>query len=360
MDNILICCNDITQEMKHLGKGMFGETLYIPSMDCVIKKGNESTLIYKHTYNVGDAIPNINNLSSDIIKKIKVINELDHFMHIKGYAYFPNISEGGKMFKTYLFEYIEDAKLLSNKFDENNNLRTLEIVEQLIKMMEELKQFNMNMFYHGDIYGCNNIMIDNKNKIKIIDLDDTNIIMEPNQYMKDLIGDLIKIIKCIEIFLYEKMTDSYFDEEKYKDIENNFDFEYIARKNKMICNIFQKLMPNIKPSIINGFVINEDDIIYKDFSKNLPETLPENEEKIKKIYADLSLLENYKEVIKILYDNNSIQLYLINLMSLSNLWEGINVSSKDYSTTIQIAYDTMIEFYKLEFKNFFESKCKKW
>jgi hypothetical protein len=103
MDNILICCNDITQEMKSIGKGMYGETLYIPSMDCVIKKKIDSTLVYQHKYNVDDTIPDIPKLNPKIVKNFKLI---------KGYAYFPNITENGKMFETYLFEYIEDANPL--------------------------------------------------------------------------------------------------------------------------------------------------------------------------------------------------------------------------------------------------------
>ena len=179
-------------------------------------------------------------------KMSKVVNNLKHFVKIKGLVIFPNIyyEYGTKIFYSVLYE--NAGKLQRNilPYDKINAF-------QLLDICKSFTQFNLAGFFHKDIQGCNNIEYNEKNQLYVIDYDVDNYKDNDEIKLNILLIDITKFFTCIEYYKTNNATN--LDENKYFNlIVITIMTKYLEKKNQLY---WMKKLKRLMDFIIKNMII---------------------------------------------------------------------------------------------------------
>ncbi len=179
-----------------IGRGMRG-TIFNYQGDIVkIQKSHCDNIKYYRFYlNQTYTLTNNDKNYIDKYKKLaSVVNNLAHFIKIKGVLICPNLS-GKKVFAKCVYRsiiYENEGQLTRKKlpFDKKNAL-------QLLKIFESFKKFNLARWFHEDIQGCNNIEPNQFDNLYVIDYEDLNCFNDCRITLHNISIDIYKMFTCI-------------------------------------------------------------------------------------------------------------------------------------------------------------------
>jgi hypothetical protein len=145
-----------------------------------------------------------------IIKKYNIINDLNTFLHIKGYAFYPYITI------TNRYKNINKNMHYGSIYDKKNitsikNINDIQIfIKGIMNIIDDLIKLTNRGCYHGDFSGggyCNNLEYDiDSKKIIVIDIDTIKFIdfSDIKQLFYIIKRDTLDILKCI-IYMFENL-----------------------------------------------------------------------------------------------------------------------------------------------------------
>lgn len=244
-----------------IGKGKRGEVYayFINGVAYAIKYDNDMyTITYRPDYSESnkftfDMSYNINFV--EVIKKYadmaSVVNNLKHFIKIKGLVIFPNLTYKPafetKIFYSVIYEYVGD--LTHEQF-----LLNKESATQLLEIFESFKQFNLAGYFHDDIQACNNIEYNEVNQqLYVLDYDvpkneEDSIIM-----LERILVNVNKFITCI--IRYRSNNRIVYDTTLEGGIAIDIMQEYLRKKP----TILDKTGKELEIKKINGFYYQENE-----------------------------------------------------------------------------------------------------
>ncbi len=200
---VIIDYENVFQNNTVIGSGMRG-TIFNYQGDIVkIQESHCGNIEYYPVYS--NRFPYVlTNDDLNYINKCKklasIVNNLEHFIKIKGVLICPNLS-GKKVFAKCVYRSIiyENAGQLTRKklpFDKKNAL-------QLLKIFESFKKFNLAGWFHEDIQGCNNIEPNQFNNLYVIDYEDLAYVNN-RTILKNIKIDIYKMLTCITSYIQNK------------------------------------------------------------------------------------------------------------------------------------------------------------
>ena len=365
-------------ESKLIGSGQRG--IAIKYKDNIIKISKLVQFNFSDRYsdsNKYELTPDDNIKIEQVKKLYNITNCLKYFSKVKGYIFFPNITNNyNGMLKSYIYEDV--GKLTTDRKELDKNISM-----ELVEILTEFKFFNMSGFFHGDIQGCNNIELDIDSNLHVIDLDDV-IYYEPNSLttVKNMCIDLAKVTSCIE---------SYNQNKSIIHTNNNIDFDIEEKMKKMIferfnCGQLKFYDDNdnsneIKFVKIYGLVF---DSTNEEYINRLQSSFIEHVNLLKKQYTEpddiknfnelLELIENHKEnkllinnLLDELYEKKKIIVNDTNIITIYNkslenmiITNQIKLKFGDTKNLIEKIYDEQIEFYKILLLNKYANKYHKY
>lgn len=283
-------------ENNFIGNGMRGQVYkyIIDGINYIIKYDNYmGTIEYRSIYSNSnqftfDKSTNINFI--EVIKKYtdmaSIVNNLNHFVKIKGLVIFPNLSWERHLktniFYSVIYEYV-------GNLNKEHFLLNKENAIQLLEVFESFKQFNLAGYFHNDIQGCNNIEYNKYNKqLYVLDYD-VHKIEDNGDISLNLIFDcLYKFITCI--IRYQSNNGIPYDTSFKGNIAIDIMHEYLKNKPTILEKNSSK---ELKIEKMNGFYYQE-----HEFNKNI-----NNLSKLLNTY-NRGLFNNIEG--EILYDINDI------------------------------------------------------
>jgi hypothetical protein len=258
---VIIDYNYQLSSSNFIGKGKRGVVYayVINGVDYIIKYDNDIyTITHRPVYSDSnkftfDMSTNVNFI--EIIKKYadmaSVVNNLKHFIKIKGLVIFPNLTYTSllktKIFYSVIYEYA--GELTNEQF-----LLNKENAIQLLEIFESFKQFNLAGYFHDDIQGCNNIEYNEVNQqLYVLDYDvrkyeDESIIM-----LERILVNIYKYITCI--IRYQSNNRIKVDTTIEINIAIDIMREYLKNKS----TVLDKTGKELKIKKINGFYYQEDE-----------------------------------------------------------------------------------------------------
>ena len=302
----------------------------------------------KFTFNMSS---NINFV--EVIKKYadmaSVVNNLKHFIKIKGLVIFPNLTYKPafetKIFYSVIYEYAGD--LTHGQFQLNKESAT-----QLLEIFESFKQFNLAGYFHDDIQACNNIEYNEVNQqLYVLDYDvgkyeEDSIIM-----LERILVNVFKFITCI--IRYQSNNRIVYDTSLEGGIAIDIMQEYLKKKP----TILDKTGKELKIKKINGFYYQEDnnnknisDItsFLKTYNMGLFNNVVEGAilYDINEIFAEHK--DKLKLIKSIIIDHNKfstlLENYIDNYHQIYNFLLDITTNNKTTSNEKKICNNIMDEF----------------
>ncbi len=124
-----------------------------------------------------------------------VVNQLAHFVKIKGFVVFPNL-----IWKRYLTEnMIFCSCLYENVGSLQRGVLPLDkqVGIQLYEIFDSFKQFNLAGYFHDDIQGCNNIEYNTSGKLYVLDYDVNKVNDNDSIQLQKILVDISHMYTCI-------------------------------------------------------------------------------------------------------------------------------------------------------------------
>jgi hypothetical protein len=248
---VIIDYDNIFLNNKGLGSGMSG-TIY-NYYGYIIKLQSCNKLMYYNSYHESIAPYKLKEDDKKNIDKYKklasVVNNLPHFIKIKGYLICPNLN-GKKAFDncTYRSIIYENAgKLTKTRLPFNK-----ESALQLLEILKSFKQFNLAGWFHQDIQGCNNIEPNEYSQLYVIDYEDLKYVENSRVNLILIKIDINKMMTCIFSYTFGKTIAVDFDLEF--EINLMIIQEYLKRKPISYdnCDLDNKQVANVR--IQNCFI----------------------------------------------------------------------------------------------------------
>jgi hypothetical protein len=261
---VIIDYNYRLSSTNFIGEGMNGKVYKYVSggVDYIIKQDNYmSNITYTSIYSDSkkftlDEPSNIN--FNEVIKKYEdmasVVNNIKHFVKIKGFVIFPNLTytanfKSNNKFYSVIYEYV--GNLSNEEF-----LLNKENVTQLLEIFESFKQFNLSGYFHDDIQGCNNIEYNKDNKqLYILDYDVYKYKDDEKIKLERILVNLYKFITCV--IRYQSNNKIQFDKTSEGQVAIDIMHEYLKNKPTILDTDSGE---ELKIKKMNGFYYQEDEV----------------------------------------------------------------------------------------------------
>ncbi len=124
-----------------------------------------------------------------------VVNQLSHFVKIKGFVIFPNLT-----WKKWLTEnMIFCSCLYENVGSLQRGVLPLnkQVGIQLYEILDSFRQFNLAGYFHDDIQGCNNIEFNVNDQLYVLDYDVGKINEDDQISLQKILADVSHMYTCI-------------------------------------------------------------------------------------------------------------------------------------------------------------------
>ncbi len=124
-----------------------------------------------------------------------VVNQLDHFVKIKGFVIFPNL-----IWKRFLTEnMIFCSCLYENVGSLQRGVLPLDkdLGIQLYEIFDSFRKFNLAGYFHDDIQGCNNIEYKSNGELYVLDYDVNKFNDDNPISLQKILADLSHMYTCI-------------------------------------------------------------------------------------------------------------------------------------------------------------------
>ncbi len=123
-----------------------------------------------------------------------VVNQLPHFVKIKGFVVFPNLIwkkwlTEDKIYCSCLYENVGRLKQGVLPMDK-------QIANQLYGIYDSFRKFNLAGYFHDDIQGCNNIEFNDKSELYVLDYDVSKINDGDKISLQKLLADVSHMYTC--------------------------------------------------------------------------------------------------------------------------------------------------------------------
>ena len=198
---VIIDYDDVFENNEDLGSGARG--IIFNYRGNIIKLQSCNKLVLYESYHESRNPYKLNEDDKKYIDKYKklasLVNNLPHFIKIKGYLICPNLQgNNGINNCTYRSIIYENAGKLTKTYLPFDKQCAL----QLLEILKSFKQFNLAGWFHKDIQGCNNIEPNQNSQLFVIDYEDLSYIKNNRVNLILINIDINKMMSCILSYTY--------------------------------------------------------------------------------------------------------------------------------------------------------------